>query len=61
MYERNYTELVLTQNYSIPPPGTRLVPCIHGWEFDYTKYATTVVTEVSEYLFLLQTSMIISH
>ncbi|CAA9997009.1 unnamed protein product, partial [Nesidiocoris tenuis] len=45
MYERNYTELVLSQNYTQPSPGTRLVPCTNGWNFDYSQYAATVVTE----------------
>lgn len=35
-------------NYSAPLPvsAAQTVSCTHGWSFDYSKYATTVVTEV---------------
>jgi hypothetical protein len=63
MYDRNYSALVVqveteedldrlkeqvyASNLSLSTTG-----CLHGWNFDYTEYATTVVTEVGHRLFL---------
>lgn len=57
MFDRNYSALLVqveteedldrleqqvsASNLSLPTTG-----CLHGWNFDYTQYATTVVTEV---------------
>jgi hypothetical protein len=57
MFDRNYSTLLVqieseedldrlgqqlsTINLSVSTTG-----CLHGWNFDYTQYATTVVTEV---------------
>jgi hypothetical protein len=63
MYDRNYSALVVqveteedldrlqqqiyASNLSLSTTG-----CLHGWNFDYTEYATTVVTEVGHRLYL---------
>nr|XP_024217573.1 carcinine transporter [Halyomorpha halys] len=44
MYDRDYGQMSL-HNYTSPQPNASLVPCRYGWEFDYSVYATTVVTE----------------
>lgn len=64
MFDRNYSALLVqveteedldrleqqvsASNLSLPTTG-----CLHGWNFDYTQYATTVVTEVGHDLSFL--------
>jgi hypothetical protein len=59
MFDRNYSALLVqieteedldrlklqisASNLSFSTTG-----CLHGWNFDYTEYATTIVTEVGE-------------
>jgi hypothetical protein len=66
MFDRNYSALLVQieteedldrleqqvsmGNLSLPTTG-----CLHGWNFDYTQYATTIVTEVGHDLSFLYT------
>ena len=63
MFDRNYSALVvqveteedldrLKQQISASNLSSATIGCLHGWNFDYTEYATTVVTEVGDRLFL---------
>jgi len=63
MFDRNYSALVvqveteedldrLKQQISASNLSFSTTGCLHGWNFDYTDYATTVVTEVGHGLFL---------
>ncbi|PSN38714.1 hypothetical protein C0J52_23054 [Blattella germanica] len=57
MFERNYSSLLfqveteedldrLEQQINSINLSQTTTSCIHGWNFDYSQYATTVVTEV---------------
>jgi len=63
MFDRNYSALVvqveteedldrLKQQISASNLSFSTTGCLHGWNFDYTEYATTIVTEVGHDLFL---------
>jgi hypothetical protein len=63
MFDRNYSALVvqveteedldrLKQQISASNLSSATTGCLHGWNFDYTEYATTIVTEVGHGLFL---------
>jgi hypothetical protein len=58
MFDRNYSSLLvqieteedldrLEQQLSATNLSVSTTGCLHGWNFDYTQYATTIVTEVS--------------
>ncbi|XP_075225827.1 beta-alanine transporter [Lycorma delicatula] len=44
MYDRNYSSVVGLQEFE-PPDNASISPCQHGWSFDYSRYAATIVTE----------------
>lgn len=57
MFDRNYSTLLvqieteedldrLEQQISAINLSLSTTGCLHGWNFDYTQYATTIVTEV---------------
>ena len=63
MFDRNYSALVvqvetdedldrLKQQVSASNLSLSTTGCLHGWNFDYTEYATTIVTEVGHGLYL---------
>ncbi|XP_054288921.1 beta-alanine transporter-like [Macrosteles quadrilineatus] len=45
MYVRNYSELRSLPSSQHTLVDTNVTSCKHGWTFDYSQYATTVVTE----------------
>jgi len=63
MFDRNYSALVvqveteedldrLKQQISASNLSSATTGCLYGWNFDYTEYATTIVSEVGHGIFL---------
>jgi hypothetical protein len=55
MYDRNYEQ----ESYDGFSDKDAIVACTHGWDYDYSQYINTVVTEVPKqtiYCYLLSIS-----
>jgi hypothetical protein len=63
MFDRNYSALLvqveteedldrLKQQVSASNLSFSTTGCLYGWNFDYTEYATTIVTEVGQGLLI---------